>query len=236
MAYKVISGTLFVGLFAAWTGLGLRAAADVTNQLRIAKQAKPIIDSLSSENAALKERDAFTKKAAKKIALLNEKDKAAAVITLYYEANGEPIEGQKKVLNVMMNRVRKGFDATVADVVLDKSQFSAWLPSVHANREQRANIARIYGILNGKNIQAIIAEAKKPMYRKQWEILDEVYRADPVRGYYVVDVSEDSLYYYNKEQSSASGKAWFASLNCPERLKTGNHYFCKQKPSSVASK
>ncbi|MFH4984087.1 hypothetical protein AB6A40_010796 [Gnathostoma spinigerum] len=49
--------------------------------------------------------------------------------TIYYEARGEPRNGQIAVANVILNRMRHpGFPNAIADVCLSAHQFECWEP------------------------------------------------------------------------------------------------------------
>src|SRR6185295_17909878 len=51
-----------------------------------------------------------------------------AARTLWQEARGEPAEGQKAVVHVMLNRVKDGrWGPNLASVCLWRNQFSGWL-------------------------------------------------------------------------------------------------------------
>jgi len=46
--------------------------------------------------------------------------------TIYFEARGEPLNGQVAVANVIMNRVKQGYAKTPCEVIAMKHQFS-WI-------------------------------------------------------------------------------------------------------------
>lgn len=53
-----------------------------------------------------------------------------AARTLWQEARGEPVEGQRAVAHVLLNRRNSGrWGSTLAEVCLSRSQFSAWGPA-----------------------------------------------------------------------------------------------------------
>ena len=74
---------------------------------------------------------------------------------IYYEARGEPVEGQIAVAQVTLNRVRSGtFGSSICKVVYAKNQFSWTLDKrkkINSNKEWDASKALALEVLNGKS-------------------------------------------------------------------------------------
>ena len=77
---------------------------------------------------------------------------------IYFEARGQPIQGQKAVAHVIMNRVRTGFAKNVCGVIHQKSrgvcQFSYYCENVGRPRDSYSyNIARkaAVSVMRGEN-------------------------------------------------------------------------------------
>lgn len=81
-----------------------------------------------------------------------------AVRTLFGEARGEPVEGQRAVAHVLLNRVKEGrWGRTLATVCLARAQFSCWNAS-DPNREQIAAVAEDDPVL--QTLRAVLNDAR----------------------------------------------------------------------------
>ena len=71
------------------------------------------------------------------VAVVADEDAVAAIARMvWWEARGEPDEGQQAVAQVIMNRVRSGkFASTVVGVLAQRNQFSPWGNSDYHNVE-----------------------------------------------------------------------------------------------------
>lgn len=88
-------------------------------------------------------------------------------LTVFLEARGEPYEGQVAVAWVICNRWRKKPQHTVADIVLQPSQFSCF----NTNSRAREAIGRAHKDLSWPSCQAAAVSA--------WSAKEE---DDPTRG------------------------------------------------------
>lgn len=63
-----------------------------------------------------------------------------AARTLWQEARGEPVDGQRAVAHSFINRRRTGrWGDSLASVCLARSQYSAWGPVTPSNKQMLAN-------------------------------------------------------------------------------------------------